>query len=76
MDEQLTLVAPMCTCCDEARTLLPRTDLPGGLAVCPQTGTIYRPAGQSYVQATLPALTGAYRPMANVRVDLNQAGYA
>jgi hypothetical protein len=76
MNKRMTLVAPVCTCCDEAKSLLPRTDLPGEMAVCPQSGMLYRPAEQGYVQATLPAMTGAYRPMPNVRVDLNQAGYA
>ena len=76
MNEQVTLVAPVCTCCDEAKILLPRTDLPGEMAVCPQSGVLYRAAGQGYVPARLPALTGAYRPLPNVRVDLNQAGYA
>ncbi len=76
MKETMTMVAPVCTCCEAAQTLLPRTDLPGEMAVCPQTGMLYRPDGQGYVAATLPSLTGAFRPLPNVRVDLNQAGYA
>jgi hypothetical protein len=46
------------------------------MAVCPQTGTLYRAEGRSYVQARLPEMTGVYRPLPNVRIDLNQAGYA
>lgn len=76
MNKQITLVAPTCTCCAEAQTLLPRTDLPGQVAVCPQTGLIYRAEGTGYVRAQLPVLDGAYRPLPSVRVDLNQAGYA
>jgi hypothetical protein len=76
MNEVLTLVAPVCSCCVEAQTLLPRTDLPGQMAVCPQSGTLYRAEGQRYVPSPMPSLTGVYRPLPNVRVDLNQAGYA
>lgn len=76
MNEQLTLVAPACTCCAEPKALLPRTDLPGQMAVCPQTGMLYRPEGRGYVQGALPEMTGVYRPLPSVRVDLNQAGYA
>ena len=80
MNEQMTLVAQVCSCCEEARVLLPRTDLPGQMAVCPQSGTLYRQEGRGYVPTTLstimPTLTGAYRPLPSVRVDLNQAGYA
>ena len=76
MNEQMTLVAPACTCCAEAQALLPRTDLPGQMAVCPQSGLLYRAEGSGYVQARMPAMSGLYRPLPNVRVDLNQAGYA
>jgi hypothetical protein len=76
MNERITLVAPTCTCCREAQALIPRTDLPGQMAVCPQTGTLYRPQEQGYVQTQMPEMKGAYRPLPNVRVDLNQAGYA
>lgn len=76
MNEQMTLVAPVCTCCEEAKVLLPRTDLPGQIAVCPQSGTLYLQADRGYVPTTLPTMTGAYRPLPSVRVDLNQAGYA
>jgi hypothetical protein len=76
MNERITLVAPACTCCAQAVALLPRTDLPGQMAVCPQTGMLYRAEGQGYVQAGLPEMRGLYRPLPSVRVDLNQAGYA
>jgi hypothetical protein len=76
MNEQLILVAPVCTCCAEGKTLLPRTDLPGQMAVCPQSGVLHRAEGQGYVQTQMPSLTGVYRPLPSVRVDLNQAGYA
>jgi hypothetical protein len=76
MNERLTLVAPACTCCAEPKALLPRTDLPGQMAVCPQTGTLYRPDERGYMQSVLPEMTGVYRPSPSVRVDLNQAGYA
>ena len=76
MNEQITLVAPVCTCCDEAKVLLPRTDLPGQMAVCPQSGQLYRAQGRGFVQSELPEMTGVYRPLPSVRVDLNQAGYA
>jgi hypothetical protein len=76
MNEQITLVAPVCTCCAQPKVLLPRTDLPGQMAVCPQTGTLYHAEGQSYVQSVMPQMTGVYRPLPSVRVDLNQAGYA
>jgi hypothetical protein len=72
--QQMTFVAPMCTCCAEPKALLPRTDLPGQMAVCPQTGTLYRAEGQGYVQTGLPQMRGLYRPLPSV--DLNQAGYA
>ena len=76
MNEQMTLVTAVCSCCDEAKELLPRTDLPGQMAVCPQSGTLYRQEGRGFVPTTLPTMTGAYRPLPSVRVDLNQAGYA
>lgn len=76
MNEQMMLVAPVCTCCDEAKALLPRTDLPGQMAVCPQSGLLYRAEERGYVQASMPSLTGMYRPLPSVRVDLNQVGYA
>jgi hypothetical protein len=76
MNNQMTLVAPVCSCCGEPKSLVPRTDLPGQVATCPQTGAIYRPEGTGYVPTALPSLTGVYRPLPNVRIDLSQAGYA
>lgn len=76
MNQRITLVAPTCTCCAEGKALVPRTDLPGQLAVCPQSGTLYRPEGRGYVPTEMPPMGAAYRPMPSVRVDLNQAGYA
>jgi hypothetical protein len=46
------------------------------MAICPQTGTLYRAEGRRYVQTGMPEMTGVYRPLPSVRVDLNQAGYA
>ena len=76
MNKQMTLVAPACTCCEEPKPLVPRTDLPGQMAACPQSGALYRAEGTGYVPSTLPDLTGAYRPLPSVRIDLSQAGYA
>jgi hypothetical protein len=76
MNNRMTFVAPVCSCCDEPRSLVPRTDLPEQVAACPQTGALYRPEGNGYVPATLPSLAGVYRPLPNVRIDLSQAGYA
>lgn len=76
MNEQITLVAPVCTCCAEAKALVPRPDLPDQMAVCPQSGMLYRAEGRGYVQSAMPEMRGIYRPMQSVRVDLNQAGYA
>jgi len=76
MDERITLVVPTCTCCAEAKVLAPRTDLPGQMAICPQTGMLYRAQGRGYVPSEMPDVRGVYRPLPNVRVDLNQAGYA
>jgi hypothetical protein len=75
MGNTITLIAPVCTCCAEPTPLLPRDDLPGGLAVCGETGQLYRPSGTEYVPTALPALPGAPQP-ASVRIDLSQAGYA
>jgi hypothetical protein len=72
----LTLLAPACTCCPEPAALLPRDDLPGALAVCPNTGQLYRPEGERYVPASLPPLATNHPPAASVRIDLSQSGYA
>ncbi|HYF65256.1 MAG TPA: hypothetical protein VD886_20680 [Herpetosiphonaceae bacterium] len=75
MANSLTLIAPACVCCAEPSPLLPRDDLPGGLAVCGETGQLYRPAGSGYVPTDLPALPATPQPE-SVRIDLSQAGYA
>jgi hypothetical protein len=54
---------------------LPRDDLPGGLAVCGQSGQLYRPEGERYVPTSLPALTPS-RAATSVTIDLSRAGYA
>jgi hypothetical protein len=75
MPNTITLIAPTCACCAEPAALLPRDDLPGGMAACPRTGQLYRPAGAGYEPAELPDLPG--RPAAaSVRIDLSQSGYA
>lgn len=75
MAQTITLVAPTCTCCAEPAALLPRDDLPGGLATCPRTGQLYRPAGAGYTPTALPDLPG--RPAAAiVPIDLSRSGYA
>jgi hypothetical protein len=71
----LTLIAPGCTCCTEPAKLLPRNDLPGGLAACPNTGQLYRPEGNHYVPTALPALRSA-QPTASIAIDLSREGYA
>lgn len=72
----LTLVAPACACCAEPSALLPRDDLPGGLAVCPSTGQLHRPEGQRYVPTALPELRPARPAPASVQIDLSRSGYA
>jgi hypothetical protein len=76
MNQPLTLIAPTCACCAEPAPLLPRDDLPGGLAVCPATGRLYRPGGQGYVAAEMPTLALARPPAPSVRIDLSRSGYA
>lgn len=76
MKPTLTLIAPACTCCAEPSPLVPRDDLPGGLAVCGNTGQLYRPAGTGYVPAALPDLSPRRRPTASVQIDLSRSGYA
>ncbi|MBA3469246.1 MAG: hypothetical protein H0T53_06330 [Herpetosiphonaceae bacterium] len=71
----LVLVSPTCTCCAQPTNLLPRDDLPGGLAVCGQTGQLYRPEAERYIPTTLPALTPT-SPATSVTIDLSRAGYA
>ncbi len=76
MKPKLNFVAPTCTCCAPPSPLLPRDDLPGGLAVCGNTGQLYRPAGAGYVPTELPELATEERPAPNVQIDLSRAGYA
>jgi hypothetical protein len=75
MPTEVTLVAPTCACCPSPATLLPRDDLPGGLAACPASGRLYRPDGPRWVPAVLPPLASD-RPAPSVRVDLSSSGYA
>jgi hypothetical protein len=75
MQTQLTFVQAMCTCCADAAALLPRPDLPGGLAVCPNTGQAHRLVGERWVADSLPTLQPS-RAAPNVRIDLSRAGYA
>jgi hypothetical protein len=74
--QNITLIAPACTCCRESQPLVPRDDLAENLAACPATGALYRPDGAFYVRTALPNLTGVYNPPQAVRIDLSQAGYA
>jgi hypothetical protein len=76
MNQPLTLIAPTCACCAEPSPLLPRDDLPGGLAVCPATGRLYQSEGQSYTPAELPALAPTRPAAPSVRIDLSRSGYA
>lgn len=73
--ETLTLVTATCSCCAAPAALLPRDDLPGGLAACPNTGQLYRPDGPRWAQASLPPLAPE-RPAPSVRIDLSSSGYA
>jgi hypothetical protein len=76
MNSKITLVAPLCTCCQEPTPLLPRDDLPGGLAVCGVTGQLYRPEGTGYTATSLPDLTPRTVDRPSVRIDLSRSGYA
>lgn len=71
----LTFVIPACECCEQPRELLPRDDLAAGMAVCPQTGELYRPEGQGYIRTTVPHLnrTTATAPQT---IDLSRTGYS
>jgi hypothetical protein len=75
-DTVVTLIAPTCTCCAEPTVLLPRDDLPGGLAVCGTTGQLYRPEGQGYVPTTMPNIQPQHPTAPSVRIDLSRSGYA
>jgi len=76
MQEQVILTAPTCTCCATPVALVPRPDLPDDLAVCPTTGTLYRPDSPSWTRAELPDLRDGSRALSSVRIDLSRAGYA
>lgn len=76
MPTPLTLVAPACTCCAQPVALIPRDDLPGGLAVCPTSGQLYRPEGQRYLPTDLPDLQPRSPAPASVQIDLSRSGYA
>lgn len=72
----LTLIAPRCQCCNQPADLVPRDDLPGNLAVCPQSGQLYRPDQAGYVPTALPPLHPQRPVVQSVAIDLSQAGYA
>jgi hypothetical protein len=76
MNQQLTLVALRCACCADPSALLPRDDLPGGLAVCAATGQLYRPEGHGYVPTAMPPLVPTQQRAESVRIDLSRSGYA
>ena len=76
MSLPITLVVPTCACCAEPTALLPRDDLPGGLAVCPATGQLYRPEGQRYLPTELPTLAPSRPAAPSVQIDLSRSGYA
>lgn len=74
--QNLTFQTQTCTCCHTAQTLAPREDLPGGLAVCPQSGQLYRPEGQTWVPTPAPDFGPQNRPDDGVQIDLSRYGYA
>lgn len=76
MQSQLTLLAPTCTCCAKPAALVPRDDLREGLAVCPNSGQLYRPQGRDYVPTAPPEIQVERQAAPSVRVDLSRAGYA
>ncbi len=76
MKPSVTLIAPTCACCADPAPLVPRDDLPGGLAVCPTTGQLYRPDGAAYTPTTMPPLAAPRRTPASVQIDLSRSGYA
>ena len=76
MNQQLTLVASRCVCCADPSALLPRDDLPGGLAVCATTGQLYRPEGHGHVPTAMPPLVPTQQRVESVRIDLSRSGYA
>ncbi len=72
--QTITLIAPHCTCCDDPADLLPREDLGEGLAVCENTGYLYKPNGTDYIPALLPDFPPALPE--SVQIDLSRVGYA
>lgn len=74
--QNITFQTQTCTCCADAQTLIPREDLPGNLAVCPESGRFYRPEGTGYVPTDVPNLRPKNRTAEAVQVDLNRYGYA
>lgn len=74
--ETLTLIAPQCACCTQPQALLPRDDLQAGLAVCPQSGALYRPEGAHYVPAAMPPVRSQATAVQSIQIDLSRAGYA
>ncbi len=76
MSQILPMTVPSCACCAEPTALLPRHDLPSGLAVCGTTGQLYRPEGERFVPTTMPDLPTNRREVEGVRIDLSRTGYA
>ena len=70
-----TFVAPLCACCPEQATLVPRSDLAAGMAACPRSGQLYRAQGTGYVPAGLPELSHTHSAP-SVQIDLSRSGYA
>jgi hypothetical protein len=73
--ETTTLIAPACACCPTPIALVPRDDLGHGLAACLSSGQLYRPEGQGYTPADMPALESK-RAAPSIRIDLSRSGYA
>ena len=74
--QPMTLIAPTCSCCDRPATLVPRDDLAGALAACPNSGQLYRSEGGRYAPTTMPPIGAERREAASVRIDLSRTGYA
>ncbi|MDZ4718296.1 MAG: hypothetical protein SH847_07465 [Roseiflexaceae bacterium] len=74
--QNMTLIAPVCSCCEQPATLIPRDDLARALAACPNSGQLYRAEGGRYAQTTMPPLVAERGAAASVRIDLSRTGYA
>jgi hypothetical protein len=74
--KMMTLVEPICSCCDRPTPLTPRDDLPGGLAACPTTGQLYRPEGTRYTPSDMPPITTEPPHAPSVQIDLSRSSYA